>query len=106
MGLVNAVLRRWWTGSFSKNECPHLDRIQEVTPSSDVCDECATLGDTYPDVRMCLVCGYVGCCDGGKNKHSLRHFEETGHPIMTPPQGGIFSRWIWCYVDKALLDPP
>ena len=106
MGLVNTVLRRWWTGSFRKRECPHLDQIQDVTRSSDVCEECVALGDTYPEVRMCLGCGYIGCCDGSKNKHSLTHFEETGHPIMTPPQSGIFFRWIWYYVDKALLDPP
>ena len=103
MGIVNLVLRRVWTGQFSAKECTHLDLVKKVTASSNVCEECAALGDSYPDARVCMVCGYVGCCDGSKNKHMLKHFKETGHPIVMPDTSG---GWMWCYVDEALLDPP
>ena len=50
---------------------------------------------------MCLVCGYVGCCDGSKNKHMLKHHEATGHPVIGPAKPG--NNWVWCYVDRALI---
>ncbi len=52
---------------------------------------------------MCLICGYVGCCDTSKNRHAREHFEQTGHPLIRPMDRG--QHWIWCYVDEALLDP-
>jgi uncharacterized UBP type Zn finger protein len=103
--IINPFLRRRWTGQFKEKECSHLDQINpDVKPSAEVCQECVALGDTWPALRMCLICGYVGCCDEAKNKHSLRHFQETGHPLIKPyKERGM--NWIWCHVDKALLDP-
>ncbi|MGZ4618912.1 MAG: hypothetical protein ACXV3F_09375, partial [Frankiaceae bacterium] len=56
----NAVLRRMWTGSFRRKPCSHLDQIGHPQPSADVCRECVALGDTWPALRMCMTCGYVG----------------------------------------------
>ena len=55
---------------------------------------------------MCMTCGYVGCCDGSKNRHAMKHFEETNHPLFKPVSQGMFFKWMWCYLDEALLDLP
>jgi len=101
--VVNTVMRRWFTGQFSTKECSHLDLISDVEPSSDVCDQCVELGETWPALRMCLICGQVGCCEDAKYQHALRHFEETGHQLIRP-HNELGMDWIWCYEDKALLD--
>ena len=100
----NAVLRRIWTGSFRRRPCSHLGQIRDPRPSADVCEECVASGDTWPALRMCLTCGYVGCCDKAKNRHAVRHFESTGHPLVRPHRERGMD-WIWCRVDKSLLDP-
>lgn len=102
--MINAVLRRAWTGQFSPKACSHLGMIRDVRPSADVCEACVALGDGWPGLRMCLTCGFVGCCDQSKNKHSLQHFRETGHPLVRPHRQFGMS-WIWCRLDEALLDP-
>ena len=103
--IVNLVLRRMWTGQFQEKPCSHLHLINtDLQPDVDVCEECVALGDTWPALRICLICGYVGCCQESKNKHARKHYEETGHPLMAPyKERGM--NWIWCYDDKALLDP-
>lgn len=64
-------------------KCTHLDQIQEVTVQSpEGCAECLASGDSWVHLRLCLVCGHVGCCDSSKNKHATRHFHDTSHPIM------------------------
>jgi len=101
--MTNMVLRRVWTGSFRTKPCQHLDRVKPVQPSAQVCEECVEMGDTWPALRMCLTCGYVGCCDKAKNRHVMKHFEATGHPLWRPfHERGM--NWVWCRVDKTLLD--
>ena len=101
--MVNAVMRRWFTGQFGRKECSHLDLINDVGPLSAVCDQCVELGDTWPALRWCLIWGQVGCCEDAKNQHALKHYEETGHQLIRPlDERGM--DWIWCYEDKALLD--
>ena len=50
---------------------------------------------------MCLICGYVGCCDTSKNQHMHKHVEETDHPLIRSIEPG--EGWIWCYPDEAFL---
>ena len=68
--------------------CTHLDQIQAVTPESEGCAECIALGDTWVQLRMCMICGYVGCCDDSKNRHAAQHFHETNHPIVKSLEPG------------------
>ena len=82
-------------------ECTHLDQIKEVTPASEGCADCIALGDSWVHLRMCMTCGYVGCCDHSKNKHATRHYKETGHPIIRSIEPG--EDWAWCYVDEVGL---
>ena len=83
--------------------CTHQDQINDVTPSAEGCEECLQMGDTWVHLRECLICGHVGCCDSSRNKHATGHFHTTGHPLVQafPPGEG----WIWCYVDRLVLEP-
>ena len=83
----------------TQTPCSHLDQIRPVTPNSEGCAECLTMGDTWVHLRMCLECGNVGCCDSSKNKHATKHFHATGHPIMRSIQPG--EHWKWCYIDNV-----
>jgi len=99
------TLRALWTGTTELRECRHLELIHLVTPSSaEVCADCVALGDSWPHLRICLTCGYVGCCDLAKNHHMRTHCELTGHPLIQSFAPG--EDWIWCYQDEALLAPP
>ncbi|MGE5645089.1 MAG: ubiquitin carboxyl-terminal hydrolase 14 [Acidobacteriota bacterium] len=81
-------------------ECTHLDQIKKTEASTHICEECVKAGDTWVHLRMCLICGHVGCCDSSKNKHATRHFHETKHPLIRSIEPG--ERWVWCYVDQLV----
>ncbi len=102
--LVNSFLRRAFTGRFAARPCGHLGLVNDVEPSSEVCDECVALGETWPALRMCLICGHVGCCEDARYQHALNHYRDTGHPLVQPYRERG-ANWIWCYRDQALLDP-
>jgi uncharacterized UBP type Zn finger protein len=85
-------------------ECTHLDQIREVTPSADGCEDCLAIGDTWVYLRMCLICGHVGCCDSSKNRHATKHFRDTGHPVMKSVEPG--DAWAFCYIDKIDFPSP
>lgn len=82
--------------------CTHRNQIKDVTPHTEGCEECLKTGDRWVQLRMCLACGHVGCCDSSKNKHATAHFHATGHPIMRTIEPG--ESWKWCYVDRMTLD--
>lgn len=83
--------------------CTHIDQIKPgVTPSTtEGCEDCLKTGDTWVHLRMCLTCGYAGCCNSSKNKHAQKHFESSGHPIIKSLQPG--EDWKWCYIDNEYL---
>ena len=37
-----------------------------------------------------------------KNKHMMKHHEETGHPLMRSMR--MNEGWMWCYVDNAFFE--
>ncbi len=82
---------------IDRSQCPHLSTLAaEARPDKDRCEAC---GGTS-DLRVCLTCGYVGCCES-HGAHDTRHFEETGHPFIRPQ--GLPDPWLWCYECKAFL---
>ena len=84
--------------------CTHLDQIRDVTPGTpEGCEECLQMGDTWVHLRMCLICGHVGCCDASRNKHATKHFHDTDHPIIQSFERG--EDWMWCYIDEVALAP-
>jgi CPA1 family monovalent cation:H+ antiporter len=84
-------------------DCTHLEEVRDVSPSSpDGCEECLKDGQReWFHLRLCMTCGYVGCCDSSPGKHASAHFRETGHPIVKSFQPG--ETWGWCFVDEDLL---
>lgn len=73
------------------DDCPHTDRIEDVTPDAGACQVC----DREAPIRVCATCGFVGCCESF-GAHDTDHFEETGHPIIheLPLTDDSFT---WCY---------
>jgi hypothetical protein len=82
--------------------CSHRNMINVVTPSSQGCEDCLKTGDTWKNLRLCLTCGYVGCCDSSPNKHASRHAALIGHPIVQSFQPD--EDWRWCYIDHEFVD--
>lgn len=102
MGKLQEILFRLkYRGRSKVTQCTHTDQIREVTPSAQGCEDCLKIGDTWVHLRLCLICGHVGCCDNSKNKHATRHFHETGHPIIRSFQPG--ENWMWCYIDEVMF---
>ena len=83
--------------------CSHLNQIQNQSPKSDGCEECLQMGDSWVHLRVCELCGHVGCCDSSKNKHATKHFHKTKHPIMRSIEPG--EDWGWCYIDEVMIEP-
>jgi uncharacterized UBP type Zn finger protein len=83
--------------------CNHIERadvdMKPKTPKG--CEECLKSGDSWVQLRLCLSCGHVGCCDSSKNKHATKHFKETSHPVMRSYESG--ADWKWCYVDELMV---
>jgi hypothetical protein len=85
--------------------CEHVDQVQDVEPSSfEGCSECLASGGRWVHLRMCLVCGQVGCCDSSPNRHASRHAAGSGHPIAASFEPG--EDWAWCFADEAIVDVP
>lgn len=81
-----------------EGECSHLEQTPDhVEPLSRDCLECRVDDLDSVHLRLCLSCGYVGCCDSSVGQHSTRHFRSTGHPVMQSFEEG--EGWRWCYVD-------
>lgn len=78
-------------------KCKHLAQIQDVTPSAEGCEDCLEIGDTWVHLRLCKICGHVGCCDNSKNQHARKHFLSTEHAIIESFEPG--EKWGYCYID-------
>ena len=85
------------SGTLDDKVCGHISKIKDVIPSADGCEDCLKIDDVWVHLRLCLTCGYVGCCDNSKNKHATRHHHETEHPVIVSYEEA--ENWLWCYVD-------
>jgi uncharacterized UBP type Zn finger protein len=83
--------------------CEHVKAIRSIEPGSEGCEGCLGQGDRWVELRLCLTCGHVGCCDSSKNQHANRHWQATGHPVIRSFQPG--QDWRWCYPHRDYLDP-
>jgi uncharacterized UBP type Zn finger protein len=89
------------SGELSPSTCAHVNQVQDVEASSSGCEECLKAGMEWVNLRICLVCGHVGCCESSPNRHAMQHYHATGHPIIQSFNPG--ETWIYCYADDALL---
>ena len=44
-------------------QCSHMDQMKITETSKHVCEECVKIGDSWVHLRLCMICGNVGCCD-------------------------------------------
>jgi CPA2 family monovalent cation:H+ antiporter-2 len=86
---------------IARGGCAHTEWANEIGVTTSVCADCVALGDRWVHLRVCLTCGYVGCCDDSRNKHATAHFKSTGHPLIKSLEKG--DTWTWCYVDQKIL---
>jgi uncharacterized UBP type Zn finger protein len=82
-------------------DCTHTEQIQDVDPQTDGCEECLEMGADWVHLRVCLICGHVGCCDSSPHKHATQHYEETGHALIQSFEPG--GDWVWCYEDETTV---
>jgi len=85
--------------------CPHLGAVPQPYPQAraDGCEECLATGGHWVELRRCLTCGHVGCCDSSPGKHATAHFHGSGHPVMQSFELG--AMWGWCYIHERELGP-
>ena len=79
--------------------CTHLGQAQDVEPSSDGCEDCVRIGGTWVHLRMCMVCGHVGCCDQSPHRHATAHYRSSQHPLIQSYEPG--EDWWYCYIDDV-----
>ena len=86
-------------------ECEHVSQVavREVDRPAAGCEDCLAIGARWVHLRKCLTCGHVACCDSSPNRHATKHFQGTGHPIVTSAERG--ETWVWCYPDEQGLAP-
>ena len=86
--------------------CSHRDHIKlSALPGSvDGCEDCLALGEPWLNLRICLECGHVGCCDESPNRHATAHANATQHPLIRSLEPG--EGWAWCYIDRVAMLVP
>jgi uncharacterized UBP type Zn finger protein len=91
---------------MTDNACTHLDTVSvtELPAPPLGCEDCQRMGGRWVHLRMCLVCGKVGCCDSSPNRHATAHFHASGHPLIRSAEPG--EEWAWCYLDELPLAAP
>jgi monovalent cation/hydrogen antiporter len=103
MASIGQRVRRRLSGPNTPSNalCQHLqEAASDVTPQSERCAGCDAQGTSWIDLRLCLTCGYVGCCDSSPWQHASKHAAAADHPVMMSFMPG--EDWRWCYVDDLL----
>lgn len=95
--------RRAAPAGDTTKRCEHFDDIRKVAPQTDGCAGCLAEGKSWTELRVCLTCGYVGCCEDSSGRHAERHWQETGHPMIVSYER--LETWGWCYPHHRYFDP-
>jgi uncharacterized UBP type Zn finger protein len=104
-GIDELITRIQNNEQMQRDGCTHLKGLQPVAPGSTRgCEDCLKIGDTWTRLRICLVCGHIGCCDNSKNKHARRHFEETDHAMVLSFEPR--ELWMYCFADDEIYIAP
>ncbi len=80
---------------------PSRPRQGPAAPNAGRLRECLKSGGRWVQLRLCRICGHVGCCDSSPGKHATGHFHSTRHPLMRSFQPG--ESWTWCYLDEKVV---
>jgi uncharacterized UBP type Zn finger protein len=84
------------------DSCEHLTLIKNVTPSADGCEDCLKIGGVWVHLRLCKICGHVGCCDNSPNRHATKHYHSSDHPIIRSFESD--EEWGYCYPDDLFYE--
>lgn len=83
--------------------CPHIDAVTTVQPAKrHECEECVKIGSHWVHLRTCQTCGVTLCCDSSPNRHTTRHAQASGHPVVASAERG--ERWLYCYPDDTFAE--
>jgi uncharacterized UBP type Zn finger protein len=82
--------------------CTHLDEAREVTPGANGCQDCLATGGRWLHLRLCMVCGHVGCCDNSPHRHATAHYGSSRHPLIQSFEPD--EDWWWCYPDRVAFE--
>jgi len=99
--LGDEILRLAFQRSLTRRECYHPTGARAAPAPPLACPGCVRESSSWVQLRMCLACGSVGCCDSSAGLHAVGHYRATGHPVMRSIEPG--DTWGWCYVDQAYL---
>ena len=105
--IPDRIMRSGWRyvwGETMSTSCSHLDQIRVTETNVAICRQCEETGDNWVQLRLCMTCGQVACCDDSVNRHATAHFNESGHPIIQSLEPG--ERWRFCYIDQTLVREP
>ncbi len=86
--------------------CSHLSSVEllELPAAVDGCEDCLREGGRWLHLRICLMCGHVGCCDSSPGRHASRHASSSGHPLIRSLEPG--EDWSFCFVDEVAMRIP
>ncbi len=82
--------------------CEHFDGVTFDDVVATECPQCVEMGDRWVNLRQCVQCGAIGCCDSSKNKHASAHARDTGHPLIRTAMPN--EHWIWCVEHEVVVD--
>lgn len=86
---------------MDQTTCEHLKKARDIKPKIEKCEDCTKMGNqSWFNLRVCLTCGHIGCCDSSFYKHATKHFQETKHPVMKTLEAG--KSWKWCFIDEVV----
>jgi hypothetical protein len=92
------------SGAPLPGQCVHLDGLAPVESSPPPeCVDCMREGSTWVNLRQCLTCGDVRCCDNSPRKHASAHWRSSAHPVIRSAQPD--ELWAWCYPEELFLTP-
>lgn len=83
------------------SECQHYPK-NPAKPQANHCQG-GEPGSRF-GLRVCLTCGYVGCCEDDPGQHAKKHLEQTGHQVIASYPADKDS-FIWCYKHNDYLKP-
>lgn len=77
--------------------CGHIEGVTAAAqPEGAQCDACLAAGVEPVQLRWCLICGHVGCCDDTPGQHARHHHLETGHATIASLERS--ADWAYCYI--------
>ena len=82
------------------SDCIHQPNVF-ARPRADKCE--GGDADNISELRVCLTCGYVGCCEDDPGQHARKHAQEYGHQVIASYPADENS-FIWGYKDNQYLE--